>query len=160
MGPPDDVRVWSSCFSTLPPMALPFGLIKQQQNGSLNTFCVLGLSSPSLKPLLRSSALSLCSDPRPGEALLLLGAHHPHLSALCARTPSSPRGLTPSEHRAESCGFLPRHTPWICSQAHVYFPLFPCDLPSLLLWAEASLSFPEGSICTVCSTWQGPAGDQ
>lgn len=24
----DDVRVWSSCFSTLPPMALPFGFIK------------------------------------------------------------------------------------------------------------------------------------
>ena len=37
-------------------MALPFGLIKQQQNGSLNTFCVLGPSSPSLKPLLGSSA--------------------------------------------------------------------------------------------------------
>lgn len=88
-------------------MALPFGLIKQQQNGSLNTFCVLGPSSPSLKPLLGSSALSLCSDPRPGEALLLLSAHHSHLSALCAQTPFWPRGLTSSEHQAESCGFHP-----------------------------------------------------
>lgn len=136
-------------------MALPFGLIKQQQNGSLNTFCVLGPSSPSLKPLLCSSALSLCSDPRPREALLLLGAHHPHLSALGARTPS--------EHQAEPRGFLPlppTHTLPICSHAHVWLALFLSDLPSLQHRAEASLGFPEGGICTVCSTWRGPAGDQ
>lgn len=139
-------------------MALPFGLIKQQQNGTLNTFCIPGPSSPRLKPLLCSSAQSLCFDPRPeGGPASPLRPPFPSVSPVCSDPHPGPGDQPHLNTRLSPVASLPSTPfPFFLHICGCHFPYLTCPPSSTGLRGQPSL--PEGRICTGCSTRQGACG--
>lgn len=142
----DDVRSSEQLPWPPPSMALAFGLIKQQQNGSLNTFCAL---APLLPVANHSCALLLQAF------VLTLALGRPCFSSVPTIPICQPCELRPHLSPRLPPVAPPPLTPFLFAVRTGVVATLPSDLPSLQHWAEASLSFPEGPICAGCSTWQG-----